>query len=518
VSRARIVANLGEGLYQIEQLRNWTRVDREIEELTEQQLTHFQRLLDALNTLDDLRRTKAEAAEGLYAVIDQWKAALISKLNEEPPAIIPDTPIDPETGLPWADTDRAQDGPLLTAINAERATAGRDALSRADELDAAILRHLRYAAVTGQTTHYDTDGGGAARARKAGYNYDLTIGVGQIQSFGQRTAAATVAYWMRTSNDRSRILDAAYTECGVAYVYAPKNPYTYLWGVLFATPGAPLPDVEDAPDPAERAAKDSDAALERITLPTIETFEPDKLGAAAAELARAAQRVRVAETAVSKLRVEDWSRTQRLNELNALKTNTAAPVDAWCCRYIDDIPINAELWVAEVPGFPMPDATPRTVTMGTYSQTTPRTVAYSERSINILPPQNDDFGTLHPVNNMTPSQAFLAAAMEPGVIRWKPLFRYAVIQAMTGTTCTIDLEQQPIRKKRGSAEVLVLDAHEQRVLSSVPINYPPCGASAFKEGDAVLVFFDYDRNTPLVIGFRREPVPCPARVSWQQLR
>jgi hypothetical protein len=41
VSRARIVANLGEGLYQIEQLRNWTRVDREIEELTEQQLTHF---------------------------------------------------------------------------------------------------------------------------------------------------------------------------------------------------------------------------------------------------------------------------------------------------------------------------------------------------------------------------------------------------------------------------------------------------------------------------------------------
>ena len=106
-------------------------------------MTYFRRLLDARNTLDALRRTKAESAEGLYAVIDQWKAALISKLNEEPPAIIPDDPIDPETGLPWADTDRAQDGPLLTAINAERATAGRDALSRADELDAAILRHLR---------------------------------------------------------------------------------------------------------------------------------------------------------------------------------------------------------------------------------------------------------------------------------------------------------------------------------------------------------------------------------------
>jgi uncharacterized protein YdcH (DUF465 family) len=51
-------------LYQIEQLRNWTRVDREIKELTEQQLTHFKRLLDALNTLDDLRRTKDEAARG----------------------------------------------------------------------------------------------------------------------------------------------------------------------------------------------------------------------------------------------------------------------------------------------------------------------------------------------------------------------------------------------------------------------------------------------------------------------
>jgi hypothetical protein len=61
---------------------------------------------------------------------------------------------------------------------------------------------------------------------------------------------------------------------------------------------------------------------------------------------------------------------------------------------------------------------------------------------------------------------------------------------------------------------------EVLTLSSVPISYPPCHGEAFEVGDAVLILFEgYDRDVPKVIGFRREPRPCPGgRTSWTQFR
>ena len=172
---------------------------------------------------------KRQASAGANEVIQQWKDALISKLNEAAPEIVPDDPIDPETGQPWEDPDRAQDGPLFSAINDERTGASLDSLTRVDTLDQSIMRHLRALASTGRTTHHDGGWTAADRARAAGYLFDVDVGVGQVQSFGTRTAALTVAQWMKRSGDRARILNPAYTECGVGYVYAPNNPYSYVW-------------------------------------------------------------------------------------------------------------------------------------------------------------------------------------------------------------------------------------------------------------------------------------------------
>jgi hypothetical protein len=306
----------------------------------------------------------------------------------------------------------------------------------------------------------------------------------------------------------------------VAYVYAPKNPYTYLWGVVLATPGAPVTVTEEA-DPAQAASEAVEAELQKITLPTIETFEPDKLGAVAAELAEAALRVTAAEQVVAELQVEHWQRILRIEELEALRETVEAPIYAWCCQYLEDIPAQEIVSTAEPPGFYATTAEPRLSELGEYSGTPTRYIQYDERAINILPPGvAGDLGIVHSVQNMTPAQAFHAAAMEPGAVRWKPLWRYAVITSRSGDTCSLELTEQTIRQPRGVAEELTLDAVDQRTLTAVSIVYPPCNGEVFQAGDAVLVFFaGHDRDTPTVIGFRREPVPCPGgRLSWSQLR
>jgi hypothetical protein len=83
----------------------------------------------------------------------------------------------------------------------------------------------------------------------------------------------------------------------------------------------------------------------------------------------------------------------------------------------------------------------------------------------------------------------------------------------------VQLPADTARQPRGVVEALVLDADDQRTLTAVPISYPPCDSEVFGEGDEVLVHFaDHDRDTPAVVGFRREPIPCPAgRLSWRQL-
>jgi len=521
MGRATVVENRREGLYRIVLDYDLARVNYEKAQLEEQWATYWTRLLDALRSLEDLRRAKAEAADGLNEVVRQWKDGLIAKLNEEPPNIEPSVPNDPDTGEPWEDADRAQDGPLFDAINAARDDAALDPLTRDADLDRSILRHLRNLAASGSIRH---DFGGFTAADRAwtdGYDFDRDLGVGQVLAFGTRGPEPTVALWLRRGSDRALLLSEDYTQCGVAYVHAPRNPYGYLWGAVFAAPGPPLPDfVPPEPDPAIDAADEADSVLDKVPLPTVAGFEPDKLAEVAAEFGKAAQRVRAAENAVAVLRAEEWDNRKRREELDGLIEALETPIDAWCCRFIDDIEIGATVGTAEVPGFYQPQATARLTTMGERIQGPFSVEEYEERAINILPPGFSGLGRLTPVNGLTPAQAYHSAAMEPGAVRWKPRWREAVILEITaGHTCTIALATGSVRQPRGVSQALILDAEDQRTLTAVPISYPPCASEVFSEGDAVLVHFaGHDRTAPTVIGFIREPIPCPGgRQSWAQL-
>lgn len=520
MGKATIVEDKGLGLYSVRLNYDLTSINGEIAQLEADETNYFTVLLKALNSLDDLRRAKAEAAAGANEVIQQWKDALISKLNEAAPEIVPDDPIDPETGQPWEDPDRAQDGPLFSAINDERTGASLDSLTRVDTLDQSIMRHLRALASTGRTTHHDGGWTAADRARAAGYLFDVEVGVGQVQAFGTRTAVATVDQWMKRSGDRARILNPAYTECGVGYVYAPDNPYSYVWGAVFATPGPP-PDTVETPDedPADAAAAEAEAALEKITMPTIETFEPDKLGLAAAELARAALRVTAAAKVIQELYAEKIERGHRLAVLGQVKVQAERVVDAWATRPPDFLAAGDVTDTAEIPGFFVDDPQPvtRTFTVSIGGPETTR--SYDERPINLLPPGlGGSSGQLRPVEGMTPASAFHAAAIEPGWARWRPLWRYGTITAKVGDSCALTLETRAAREIRGVNEGLVLDTSEQRTLVDVPISYPPCNGDVFVVGDAVLVLFEgQDRDQPKVIGFKFGPRVCPqGRVSWRQ--
>jgi hypothetical protein len=406
----------------------------------------------------------------------------------------------------------------MDAINAERAAASLGALSRNADLDASILLHLRFVAATGRTTHYDDTGDSGGRARAAGYDYDLTVGVGQAQAFGPRTPAATVALWMRRSNDSAWLLNPDCTECGVAYVYAPKNPYTYLWGAVFAKPGPPLPTITEPEDDAAQAAGEAtDAALEKIPLPTIETFEPDKLGAAAAELAKAALRVTAAEQAVQQLMAERIDRLHRLTVLEQAKARMETPIDAWACRPPDDLVIGDTTDTAEIPGFFVDDPQSVTRTFLIEIGGAETTRSYTERPINLLPAELGGSGQLCPVEGLSPAEAFFDAAIEPGWARWRPLWRYGTITAKTGNVCDVTLETRATREIRGVNEELVLDTPAQRLLTGIPISYPPCHGDVFLVGDEVLVLFEgQDRDRPKVVGFKYAPRVCPqGRVSWR---
>ena len=516
----RIIEDLGEGLFRGKLEYNRAPLDAEVTRLEEEQAQYWAKVLEALQTLDRLRQAKADAREGMDAVIEQWKAGLIDKLNETAPEIPPAEPNDPETGEPWEDPDRAQDGPLFTAINDARTAAGKDELSRDDALDTAILRHLRSLASTGSTQVNGALGQTpAGRVRQAGYLYDPTVGVGLVQAFGTRDVAATLAKWLKSTSDKATLLSEDYTEVGVGYLHAPGNPYSYLWGATLATPGTPPGQVENDDNPVEEVSEATAAELERIEAPKLEDFSPQNLATVAGEFAKAARQVAVAEQEVARLRIEDLERERRISVLKTLQTQLDKILYVWACNWDAWLVPGDLAQTAEVPGWWLEDGQAKTTTMGQRNDPDgalpDRAVAYTEYRLNIVPPIAPK-SQLRYGETMSDAALFVNAALEPGHLKWKPLWRYGTITAINGDRASVALTAIPARLFEGEA-AMALDTTDQETLTNVPIEYPPCNGRLFLVGHEVLLFFGFDRATPKIIGFRREPLPCPngGRVSWR---
>lgn len=514
MGRATIVSTRGHGLYTAQVAYDQTALDAELAKLEETEAAYYPRLLKALDTLDLLRDDAAVARAAMTAVIQQWKDAVIEKGQEEPGAIEPIDPIDPGTGEPWTDPDRAQEAPLLAALNAARTAAGVGTVARDDDLDRACRVHLRNQSATRKMSHRGRDGSTPSdRATAQGYYRPEVIH--ELLAYGPVTPAQVLQQWQRGS--AAALLDDEVTHAGVAHVYASGHPASYLWAVLLASAKGDPVTVTPEPDPPGTAADAVETELEAIQVPTIERLEPEKLGEAVRLFALAQNKVIAADREVARLQAEQRARLERIASLEAARESVAVPFDVWACQYETTLIPGTSVATAEVPGHWRPAETAtRTVT---YEGPPPETVVYTERPINLIPPDSPS-GRLVLAATMSDAAVFANAAIEPGHLKWKPTWRYGTITAMAGDFADVRLEAIAARSLSGRPEEPDLALDETLALSSVPIRYPPCNGEVFEVGDAVLILFEgFARDQPKIIGFRREPRPCVGgRTGWTQYR
>ena len=134
-------------------------------------------------------------------------------------------------------------GRVLELVNAARAQArqcGPDRfdlappLAMATALTAAAAVHSLDMAERGSPGHDGSDGSSAGeRITRTGYVWQIS---GENVAAGQRDAESAVAAWLESPGHCATLMDARFTETGVAFALAPaKNPAVY-WTQVFAAP------------------------------------------------------------------------------------------------------------------------------------------------------------------------------------------------------------------------------------------------------------------------------------------
>jgi uncharacterized protein YkwD len=522
MGRATIVSNLGEGLYTIRVEYNMTALVAELAKLNDAETQYSALILKALNTLSLLQDDARVTRNAMNAILQQWIDGIIAAGQEEPEPIEPDDPNDPETGLPWVDPDRAQEAPLLALINAARTAASVGTVSRDNDLDAACLAHLRYQGSDLSMGHTGQGGSKPSdRATQEGY-YRPEI-IHELLAYGETSPAEVMSRWQYEPTIWADLLAADVTHAGVSHVYASKHPGSYLWAVLLASAkGLPV-TVTYPDDPADTAAEDAKAGLDAIKAPSLDDANPEKMGEAVRLFALAQNKLIAAEREVARLMAERLARLERIDVLETLQQTMETPIHAWACQYESTLEVGATVKTAEVPGYWRSDElVQKESTFGVRNdpdfQYIDYQVVYIERPINLIPPDGES-GQLRHSETMSAAAIFVNAALEPGHLKWKPVWRYGTITVLSGDSCNITLEGIASRKLSSLPAEPDMALDEILTLTAVPISYPPCNGEAFTVGDEVLILFEgYDRNNPKVIGFRREPKPCVGgRFSWGQV-
>jgi uncharacterized protein YkwD len=132
---------------------------------------------------------------------------------------------------------------VLTLVNAARAApreCGRDAFAAAPPLTlsstlmAAASLHSLDMAERGSLGHEGSDGSASGdRITRAGYVWQAS---GENVAAGQPDAERVVAGWIESPGHCATLMNARFTETGIAFALAPgKNPAVY-WTQVFAAP------------------------------------------------------------------------------------------------------------------------------------------------------------------------------------------------------------------------------------------------------------------------------------------
>lgn len=510
MGRAVITANIGEGLYKVRLDYDLTALVAELADIEEKSAEYGATLAAANVTLAQLLAGKRDAEEALNAVLAQWHEGLLDNAEEIPPDF-------PDTGPPGSDPAEEMADALFTAVNAARVAESMDPLTRDASLDAAIADALEHVAASRNTT--DRQRTPEIRATNAGYSYDAAVGVDQLLAFGHTTNAQAIAYWLRVPSARAALLSDDAVDVGVAAYYAPATPNTYSRGLLLSAPGAVSSVEWPEKNPADEAAEDSDDQLERIETPKTDSGEPDKLAEAVTVYRKAVSAYQLAEQEVARIKTEQATRDARENLLESIQAAAAQEIWAWAAAYVDDLAEGETVSTAEIPGWYLRDAVEKISTFGVRNdpgEVIPSSaVIYSERDINIIGAASTTVGRLRPAETLNDAAVFLNAALEPGWAKWLPLWRYGTVTARTNGLCSVTLESTAAR---ALGDALVID--ESLALTDVPIVFLPSSCwTLIAVGAEVLVQFDgQDRDTPQIIGWRREPLPCSvSQISWGQV-
>ena len=524
MGKAVIIENRREGLYRIKLLYNNRPLEAALAKAQTRKIELDEKLTNSWLTLRAIQRDAVAAMAAMNAVVEQYVQGRLDALKP-PPVLEPPTGIDPETGQPWVNPDRAQDQLLLDAINTTRIDAGKPAITRSEALDTAALKHLQDCTFSRKISHFGPSGTTPEnRVSRAGYAFDATLGVAELLAAGPSSAPAAVADWLRNGEDRAALLAEA-TEVGVAFVYSTRSPYAYHWAAVLAKPGTALAH-QIKTDPVKAAKENVDEHIKTIQTPVTDQL-PQQLAQTCANAAQAARKVRVAEETLAKIKLEQIELAERIATLEQAGRAGEQVIDAWCCIFFETLPVGVEVDVAEVPGFwEATHAANRTAIMGVrndqFNTIPDTTVFYIERRINIVPPwlrtefNVSDFGQLQYADVLSDAGLLYNLLLEPAHLRYKPLFRYGTISSRGGgdIATTVTLEPIPARRLPGDP-ALALDAPEQTTIHNVPIYYPECHGSVFSEGDDVLIMYaEHDRDQPKIVGFRREPKKCAYQRVW----
>lgn len=103
-------------------------------------------------------------------------------------------------------------------------------------LDAAARKYARQLAQEGRFAHQGLDGSSAAdRVRRAGYNPGI---VGENLAAGPTSAAEAVAGWLASPGHCANLMDARFTQMGLAYAEDTTSGRGVVWVQLLAAPRA----------------------------------------------------------------------------------------------------------------------------------------------------------------------------------------------------------------------------------------------------------------------------------------
>lgn len=127
---------------------------------------------------------------------------------------------------------------VLNLVNQERASAGCAPLSANDKLVTAARGHSDDMAQNDFFSHTGSDGSSAGdRISREGYSWSRW---GENIAAGYTSPASVMNGWMNSSGHRANILNCAYTEIGIGYIYLANDTgstnYRHYWTQDFGTP------------------------------------------------------------------------------------------------------------------------------------------------------------------------------------------------------------------------------------------------------------------------------------------